>query len=322
MQIDSSPAHADKTLYRSFETFDIEQHANGMSGWQVSYDQVSAGQFSGHITELNLKDLQLVRDRSNRAIVKTGRAWEGSLSFSVPYRPLPEHFYCDGNLSSPDSILIAKGDCLPELLTPENLDIICITVNTETLINTARQQNIEFYLDSNSDGHYITKFKPNFDLLRYLREVLSEDNINTLIKYESLQKNVKETLSQHLIDIVDRKQAQYLGPVARKKVVDKAREYVLSNLEAPPSIIELCNIIGTSRRKLQYCFQDTLGINPVTFLRLIRLNAAHRDLLNQNNETSVQDIAAKWGFLHLSRFSSEYKTLFKELPSETLRNKQ
>lgn len=321
MQIDSSPAHADETLYRSFETFDIEQHANGMTGWQLCYDQVSAGQFSGHITELNLKNLQLVRDRSNRSIVKTGKAWDGSLSFSVPYNPLPENFYCDGNLSSSDSILIAKGNCLPELLTPENLDLISITVNKDTLINIAKEQNIEFYLDNNSDGHYITKLKLNSDLMHDLRVLLSEDHIHTLIQHETIQNNVKDTLFQHLIDIVDSEQAQYLGPVARKKVVDKARDYVLSNLNTPPSIIELCNVIGTSRRKLQYCFQDTLGINPVTFLRLVRLNAAHRDLLNKNSESCVQDIAAKWGFLHLSRFASEYKALFKELPSETLRKK-
>lgn len=319
MQIESSPVYTDETLYRSFETFNIEQHANGMSGWQVCYDQVSAGQFNGHITELNLKEIQLVRDRSNRSLVKTGKAWDGSLSFNMPYNPLPDNFYCDGNVSSSDSILIAKGNCLPELLTPENLDVISITVNKDSIINIAKKQNIEFYLDNNSDGHYITKLNSNAELINDLRIILSESHIGTLVQQKAIQNKVKDALFQHLIDIIDSEQAKYLGPVARKKVVDKARDYVLSNLDTPPSIIELCNVIGTSRRKLQYCFQNTLGINPVTFLRLIRLNAAHRDLLNNNSNSCVQDIATKWGFLHLSRFASEYKTLFKELPSETLR---
>jgi len=33
----------------------------------------------------------------------------------------------------------------------------------------------------------------------------------------------------------------------------------------------------------------------------------------------VADIAARWGFWHPSRFASEYKSLFGELPSATLK---
>jgi len=36
----------------------------------------------------------------------------------------------------------------------------------------------------------------------------------------------------------------------------------------------------------------------------------------------VQEMAARWGFWHLSRFSSDYRTLFGETPSQTLRRHQ
>jgi len=34
----------------------------------------------------------------------------------------------------------------------------------------------------------------------------------------------------------------------------------------------------------------------------------------------VQDIAARWGFWHLSHFANDYRRMFGELPSETLRS--
>ncbi|RML85088.1 Transcriptional regulator, AraC protein, partial [Pseudomonas syringae pv. maculicola] len=73
-------------------------------------------------------------------------------------------------------------------------------------------------------------------------------------------------------------EAPPLNPTARKKMVDRARDYALAHLDEPLSILDVCNHIGTSRRKLQYCFQETLGINPVAFLRTLRLNAARREL--------------------------------------------
>jgi len=33
----------------------------------------------------------------------------------------------------------------------------------------------------------------------------------------------------------------------------------------------------------------------------------------------VKDVVAHWGFWHLSRFSAEYRALFGELPSDTLK---
>jgi AraC family ethanolamine operon transcriptional activator len=35
---------------------------------------------------------------------------------------------------------------------------------------------------------------------------------------------------------------------------------------------------------------------------------------------TIQDIASHWGFWHLSQFAQDYKHLFGELPSATLKN--
>jgi AraC-like DNA-binding protein len=41
-----------------------------------------------------------------------------------------------------------------------------------------------------------------------------------------------------------------------------------------------------------------------------------------NENLSVTDVAFKWGFTHLGRFSQEYKRRYGELPSSTRRSGQ
>ena len=108
----------------------------------------------------------------------------------------------------------------------------------------------------------------------------------------------------------------------RYEIVRRAREYILDRIEEPLQISDICRDLGVSRRGLQYSFQEVLGINPIAFLRILRLNRARYDLVRIGAALQVKDVIDRWGFWHPSRFSREYKQMFEELPSETLRRYQ
>ena len=110
------------------------------------------------------------------------------------------------------------------------------------------------------------------------------------------------------------------APSTRRWIVEQAREYVLAHRTRPVGVPELCEQLHVSRRTLQYCFQDVLGMAPATYLRTLRLNGARRDLCGRA-AGSVQDVAAAWGFWHLSQFATDYRRMFGKRPSETLRDR-
>ncbi|WP_445673139.1 helix-turn-helix transcriptional regulator [Pseudomonas inefficax] len=76
---------------------------------------------------------------------------------------------------------------------------------------------------------------------------------------------------------------------------------------------------GYSRRALELIFKSNTGMPPGRWFMNIRLNGVMRDLLTATPDCLVIDVASKWGFRHLSRFSYQYRRAFGELPSETLR---
>ena len=109
-------------------------------------------------------------------------------------------------------------------------------------------------------------------------------------------------------------------PKARRAdLVVLARELILENLSAPFTSDEIARSLGVSRRVLNYAFQHGLGIGTYQYVQMEKLHAARRKLKTGD---SVTETCLAFGFSTPSRFARQYRRLFGELPSETLRGKQ
>ena len=82
----------------------------------------------------------------------------------------------------------------------------------------------------------------------------------------------------------------------------------------------LCKLSGMSERSLQYAFRDKFGLSPKAYLQSHRLNRV-RKMLRTADPASVMiaDLANEWGFWHMGQFAKDYRQVYGELPSETLR---
>jgi AraC-like DNA-binding protein/tetratricopeptide (TPR) repeat protein len=82
---------------------------------------------------------------------------------------------------------------------------------------------------------------------------------------------------------------------------------------------DLGAVAGVSGRTLQRQFRAFLGRSPQDALRDIRFDAARRALLHAGPDTRILDVALRFGFQHLGRFSVEYRRRYGEMPSQTLK---
>src|SRR5262249_34884981 len=81
----------------------------------------------------------------------------------------------------------------------------------------------------------------------------------------------------------------------------------------------LCAEIGVAERTLRMCCAEFLGVSPMRYLLLRRLNKARSALRRADPSiVSVAEVARNHQFLELGRFSVTYRNTFGESPSATL----
>jgi transcriptional regulator GlxA family with amidase domain len=107
----------------------------------------------------------------------------------------------------------------------------------------------------------------------------------------------------------------------RQKAVDRSIEYIRS-IQGHVKVSDVYRAAHVSWRTLDRGFQERFGITPKQYIVVNRLNRARRALTAANTDLNVSRIALEQGFWHLGRFSADYKAMFGELPSATLRRGQ
>jgi len=95
-----------------------------------------------------------------------------------------------------------------------------------------------------------------------------------------------------------------------------------ANLDAAIGLPEIVVASGVPGRTLLQHFRDFKGVSPMRYLRTTRYQKVRDALHRAEPEEGITEIAAKWGFTHMGRFSVEYRRRFGESPSATLRRRR
>lgn len=106
------------------------------------------------------------------------------------------------------------------------------------------------------------------------------------------------------------------GPVGRH-VLDEAVEYIEAHPERVLGIAELAAVAGTSAADVHAAFREELGTTPGAYVRNVRLARARADLTADGGAGTTTEIARRWGFRNVARFTSAYAARYGEPPRDT-----
>jgi transcriptional regulator GlxA family with amidase domain len=91
------------------------------------------------------------------------------------------------------------------------------------------------------------------------------------------------------------------------------------NADTPITMSDVAAHLGVSLRSLQAGFRQWRNATPNAYLRQVRLRLVREELLRSDQDASVTTVAMRHGFMHLGRFSAQYRAAFGEGPRATLR---
>lgn len=291
---------------------DADEHAQNLSRWDQRYDQLSAGLFEGQVTELWLPKTQIFVETANQQLRQTCAAWADSVWFGIP-AALEGQMSMGGKPLSEQAVCIRDGGAEFDLMTAPGFDLFGIVVDRAAFgeyMEAVEHRDLERLLRQNDVLDLPLALKR--ELCATLAGILSDA---AAWPTDRLQTRIFAVLTRLLTARDSVPAAASRTRMQRQETVDKVRDYVLQHPGMPPSIPELCDRFHLSRRALQNCFDDAIGMAPLAFMRALRLNQVRRELKYGDQRRAVSEVAYSWGFNHLSQFAQDYRRQFGESPS-------
>jgi len=107
------------------------------------------------------------------------------------------------------------------------------------------------------------------------------------------------------------------------KVVKLVLDYVHSESSEEITAVEMCTLANCSQSWLEHSFKKRFGVTPKKYVKYLRLSRLREKLLNPDEieGRTVIELASTYGFWHMGQLAADYRNVYGELPSDTLKKR-
>jgi AraC family ethanolamine operon transcriptional activator len=105
------------------------------------------------------------------------------------------------------------------------------------------------------------------------------------------------------------------------KVVKLVLDYVHGEPSEEITAVDMCTLADCSQSWLEHSFKKRFGVTPKKYVKYLRLSRLRENLLNPNEVEgrTVIELASVYGFWHMGQLAADYRKVYGELPSDTLK---
>jgi len=266
------------------------------------------------------------RERTGPSVLQHGLARPGTVTVAATIDAAGDGWFC-GLRQSPSSMFALVAGTEFEFIAPRGLDIVALCIDRDFLERYAARVEPASAPNLPARSGVLATHPTLATQFRQLMlgAMATAREMSPLLDVAAMRRGLQFALCDAMLESLrdgTPAELESLAPQARLGVVRQARAFIAAHAGESITVPDLCEAVKVSRRTLQYCFQIALGMSPVTYLRIHRLNGVRHELRRGDAAAAptVAEAAARWGFWHLSRFAADYHRFFGELPSDTRRH--
>jgi AraC family transcriptional regulator, ethanolamine operon transcriptional activator len=231
----------------------------------------------------------------------------------------PRQIRVDGQFLEPDAfILLGEEQCL----TFTSADVVRwagahVPMNT-TLIAS------ELLPTASRHGPHLRSSLPYLDRLRWVISRVSAGGSDIDINHPAAAAAAAQEVAICLNQVLERRtnvrRLDIRPQLSRGRVIARTLSLIEANEGQPLFIEDLCLATGVSERSLRNIFHEFFGVGPMRLLKVRQLREIRAALLRADPQRdTITRIAAGFGIWDFSLFARNYKAMFGESPSRTLR---
>lgn len=314
----------DWQLIADYRFDNFEEFSEAVHGWDFDFRQLTAGRSKTSVLQIGNQNFIFSRFFLEQAYDQHAALPADALTFGVPEAGDNEVITPDGIIQQNDVLCIPSGHEL-EAITRPHFNGYSVSISEARINEVAEScglQSVGLIIHQNQEVLHCNR--ENMAVLRKnLRNISwSLEQINKTETYSAIFRELEfNFIKQLLFTVSDSRPTDKLTISKIKHIrLQRALDFIEANVHKPITVLELAQATGSTERTLQYIFRDYFNVTPKAFLKSRRMNAVRRELHTAlDRKVTINEIAFRWGFWHLSQFAADYRRFFGELPSETMK---
>ncbi len=308
-------------IAQQFDSF--EELADIAVGWDADFRQLTAERFKSELFQAHVGSLLVSNAYFGCHVDQHGATPAGMRTFAVPDSDCPEMRWF-GHITGPDVLLAFPTHGEVKAFSRPGFSVSTFSIPEALLAEYFERNGVSELGKVLGCGETIMPTSPlhleELRLqLRQMQEIAQSEGDPAL--WNILSEEFQTRLLFSLFEILTRvKPTSTLSKADSHRILTPIFDYLHAYPQRPIRMTELCSIAQVSERTLQNHFKRELGITPMAYLAAQRLHGVHRELWRADpSTTGITDVANHWGFWHMGQFAADYRLLFGELPSATLK---
>lgn len=305
--------------------YDFETFVEAAAAWQLEFVQLGRGDFRSDMLQASLGPVYLSYARFNRKLELRGEPPRGLRTFAL-LSESSSAWWWRGQETPLGAIVVYPVGGEIEVVTRPGYEGYAVSVTEDHLANVARAAGLPMPDELLGDEEV---FECESGLITALQLGLRAfgESVTRLpeIGQDRLRRELEFELPTDLLRAIagGRGGKDRSGTTSRfrSRAVERVLNYIAAFPRQPLTVEDVCRVAGASERTIQTAFLERFGVRPKAYLRDRRLNGARTELRTADSGTTIAQAANRWGFWHMGQFARDYRRLFSELPSETVRRK-
>ncbi len=308
-----------------FDDFDAFTEASYQ--WDLEFNQLDKGEFNASLNQVVSGGVSVSECRFNRKLLQKGDSPSNAWTFGVPADPQMHYRWRGQSVESHDVIAFESGVEL-DSVSETGFHIYAVSVADDLLESLCEAEEWKALKEIVGHAGKIECDPGTIAKLRSgAREVLSHtDKLSFGMmpldgRATESARGLSNSILQAFQEAGDQSKRREPSLKVRSQALERALAVIHDRAHEPVGMEELYEASEASGRTLRYAFEERFGMSPKAYLQAHRLNQVKRELSGGDLVKGIQvsDVANAWGFWHMGQFASDYRRMFRELPSDTLK---
>jgi AraC family ethanolamine operon transcriptional activator len=303
---------------------DFDQFADSIRGIAGRFVPTARSEAEWWVEATSLGRAELQQLQIGGAATYAGDGTQGTLTLGIPMSD-PRRIRIDGHALAENSVIYLKHDQPFTFASRQATRWAGVTIHmrSDGLADSFDDQYIMRML------HPGTRAQSRLDCIDRLRQLVARigtpDDETVAFLTPAASSCAEEDVLAAVVQTIEATsppQDRHVGrpQLSRNRVIARTLELIDAKQGQPLFVEDLCRATGVSERTLRNVFHEYFGVGPMRLLKVRQLMEIRRVLLASDpSQDTVARIAARFGVWDFSLFARNYKSLYGESPSESLR---